>query len=97
MLFRSRTGDYALGGVFHADHAELGRAGGGGVKDFIEAVAINQLGGAAEIFDASLLAKSALRPQHGHAGGHFQRQAGRHDFAPDAGDMVIEQRPLAIF
>jgi len=56
-----------------------------------EAVAWNT--SSAEILDRRLLAEGARRPQHGHALGRFERQAGRHDFAPDGGDMRALERP----
>ena len=88
-----RARHHALGGVLHAHHAELRSAGGRGVEHLVEAVAVDQVGGAAEEFDGSLLAERALRTKHRHALRHFQCQAGGHDLAPDGGHVLVQQRP----
>ena len=62
-----RARDHAFVGVLHAHHAVLGAAGGRGMKDFLEAVAVHQVGRAAEILDGRFLAERARRAQHGHA------------------------------
>lgn len=87
-----RARDHALVGVLHAHHAVLGAAGGRGVKDFLEAVAVHQVGRAAEVLDRRFLAEGTGRAEHGHALGGFQRQAGRHDLAPDGGHMRALER-----
>ena len=56
-----RTGHHAFGGIFHADHAELRRASRRGMEDFIKAVAVHQIDGAAKVFNGRLFAKRALR------------------------------------
>jgi hypothetical protein len=87
-----RAGHHAFGGVFHAHHAVLGRARSGGVEDFVEVGAVNQVGRTAKKLNRRLFAKRALRAQHRHALGRFEGQAGRHDFAPDGGDVFVFER-----
>ena len=92
-----RTRDDAFGRVLDADDTVLRAAGGGRMKDFVEAGAIDQVGRAAEIFDGSLLAERALGSEHRNPLRRFERQAGRHDFSPDRGDMVALERTAAAF
>ena len=86
-----RAGNHTFGRVFHAHHTVLGGACSGGVKDLVKVGAVNQVGGAAKKLNRSLLAEGALWAQHGDALGRFQSQAGRHDFAPDGGDVLAVQ------
>ncbi len=72
-----RAVDHALGGVLNADHAVLGAACGRGVEDFLEGVAVQEVGGAAEVLHGGFFGERAFRAEHGHALGRFQRQAGR--------------------
>ncbi len=87
-----RARDHALVGILHAHHAVLRAARGRGVEHLVEAVAVHQVGRAAEVLDGCLLAERALGAQHGHALGRFQRQAGRHDLAPDGGHVCAFER-----
>ncbi|MDT4855652.1 hypothetical protein FQZ97_900150 [compost metagenome] len=89
-----RSGDHALGRVFHADHAVLRGAGRRGVEHLVEVGAVDQVGGTAKELDGGLLTESALRAQHGHALRSLQRQTGRHYLAPDRGHMLVQQGAL---
>ena len=87
-----RTGDHAFGGVLHPNHAILRAAGRSGVKDFVKVRAIHQVGCATKKFNGGLFAEGALGAQHGHTLWRFQRQACRHDLAPDGGHMRAFER-----
>ncbi|KEH09776.1 hypothetical protein GY14_10400 [Delftia tsuruhatensis] len=62
-----RARDHAFVGVLHAHHSVLRAARGRGVEHLVEAVAVHQVGRAAEILDGRFLAERARRAQHGHA------------------------------
>ncbi len=68
-------------------------AGGRGVEDLVEGRAIDQVGGAAEVLDRRLLAEGAFGAEHGDALRRLERQAGRHDLAPDGRHVQRLERP----
>src|SRR5690606_25749537 len=80
-------GDHTFDRIFDTHNAELRAARGGGVEDFIEVGAVDNVGGATKEFDGGLLAEGALGPQNGDALGRLECQAGRHDLTPDGSDM----------
>ena len=82
-----RAVDHAFGGVFNAHNAILRAACSGGVEHFFKRVAVQKVCSAAEILHGCFFAESACRAEHRHALGRFQRQAGRHDLAPDGGHV----------
>ncbi len=67
----------------------MGSARSGGVEDFVEVGAVNQVGRTAKKLDGGLFTKRALRPENRHALRGFERQASRHDLAPDGGDVFV--------
>ena len=88
-----RTRNDALGGVFNCDHAVTRTAGSGGAKHLINGCARHVLNTGAKKLQCSLLAEGARRPQISDPHGRLQGQAGRHDFTPHRGDMLIFQWP----
>ena len=88
-----RARDHAFGRVFHAHHTVVGAARCGGLKDIIKIGAVHQLHSAAKVFDGRLLTKRACGPEHRHALRFFQRQASRHDFAPNGSHVVCLEWP----
>ena len=84
-----RTCHYAFGGVFHRHYAKGSAARCHGLKHIVKAAARHMLNADAKKRFSGLLAKSASGPQIGNALRRFQRTAGRHDFAPDVGNVGV--------
>ena len=64
------------------------------MEHFVEIGAVHQVGCTTKIFDGSLFAESACGAEHGYALGRLERQAGRHNFAPDGGHMLALEGAL---
>ena len=88
------AGHHPFGGILDAHHAKLGRAGRCGMKNLIKAGAVDEIGRAAKVFDGRLFREGAFGTQNGHPLRGFERQAGRHDLAPDRGHVLIQKGPL---
>jgi hypothetical protein len=63
-----------------------------GAEHLVDADAGHVLDAGAEELQRGLLAEGAGRAEVGHALRRLQRAAGRHDLAPDVGDVVALQR-----
>ena len=87
-----RACHHAFGVVFHRDHAELGGAGRRGAKHLVKAGAGHVFDAGAEKLHGGLLAEGAGGAEVGHTLRCLERAAGRHDFAPDVGDVVPFER-----
>jgi hypothetical protein len=89
-----RARHHAFGGVLHRHDAVAGAAGRRGAKHLVDADAGHVLDAGAEKLQRRLLAEGAGGAQVGDAHRGFEGQAGRHDFAPDGGDVLVLERAL---
>ena len=84
-----RSRHHTLGGIFNWHDAVAGTASCRGAKYFIEADAGHMFNAGAKKLQRRLFAECPCRAEVGHRHWGFKRQAGRHDFAPNSGDMII--------
>jgi hypothetical protein len=89
-----RARDHPLGGVLHRHHTEIGCAGAGAAKHFVDTGAGQAIDGRAEIAQRRLFAEGSGRPEVGHAHAPLQRATGGHDLAPDRGHAGALQRAV---
>ena len=86
--------DHAFAGIFHRHNAEVRTAGFDQAKDLLDAR--NRLGfdQAAKMLDRRGVGIGALRPQERNLEGLFECEANRHDFAENARNRIVRERPL---
>ena len=85
--------DHAFYGIFDGNHAEMTGAGLNVAKYLIDAGIGHGGDGMAEMFEGRGLGEGAFRTEVGDPEGLFQGQAGGDDFAKQARQRVVGQRP----
>ena len=87
-----RAADRTLGRVFDGNHCVLRVPGLDLAEDIVDRDLRQQAGRVTEVLGRRRFRKGAERAEKGNSQGLFQRQAGRHDFAEEEGDVFARQR-----
>ena len=90
-----RPGHRAFGRILHRHHTELGGAGLDRAKHVVDRCARQTAHRMTEVVERGLLAIGSDRTQIGGDRRLFKRPAGRHDLAPDIGDVLVMERAVA--